>query len=1294
MSKKKTRFLSLIICFLLVFTTIIQPNVVNAADGTDKYQKYTNVASDFRGTKKTAPTKEGKVFAGWYQKDGDTYSTLNEEEADTASKAYAKFADIDVLSVKAQITVGTTATATTTNLRLVTTVDSLRFQSVGFQVEFNGITKTPVSRTVYETIYGYTKDGVNPYTPQETFCEESMYFMAFEITEIPKSAFDRPIKVTPIWTTIDGTTVTGKERTVIIYNMMEEGYVGELSYGQLWSAPSTVKIMDSETTYANKGNAELSYQAVKNEYESCQLILTANENITSFNLFASDLTCGQNVLSADNVDIYVQKYLNYDDTVYRNLYKNDAAVQLPDDSYGVGSMPDALIPMDAADEYGENAILAGKNGGLWVTIYVPKDTVAGVYEGNFKLAVDGSNGTELLEVPVAIEVVDYTLSDNVTAQTLFSWRYDRVAAGELDGSLAMMKQYYDFFQDYRISLQSLPMGTLSGDELVANVTEYYDQLTTYNILSSVGDTFAGMSNATVQDKVKEQILALAAASNKGENVGKNLLDKAMIYFIDEPDFSDATVRASVISQIQLLNNVLNSCVTVIEANENGIYTEFMKLNNWRSSVVDLPNMIPTPHAAWFLNTNDATYNATDAQTLLGLLNCICPTYHTFGGRVDAFTQLCKDNDIELWWYGCTIPPASWPTYHIGDKNLLSSRSVSWLQSIYNIEGNLYWDAAAYTEAGGENYNEYINLYENPYRKAGSTWPAGDGFLVYPGAAYGVYGPLPSMRLMSIRDGMEEYELLEYVKQEFGGDVTGAEALTSYRDAICNGGTKMYADGENSLDFIALRTKLMDNLAILQDGLGFAVGNITSGTLGVKTVTFYVQKGATVTTNKNTLTKVSDCKYQWKSDWFGSTDGVEVTVTNNGNTATYDFAQTTAASVANEAATTSNLVENTAVAASNNTESKEQSIKAYNAEEGTEVLLSFDSYHEITGTSIRMTKLMGATRINKNAEYITEGNSSWMITPEGDYGDSTSYPWFRMRCTADTFGSSDLNKYESVLMDVYNDSDEEVSIQWSFTVYDQTGNYTVAEDVVCKLQPNAWTTCKYDLTNDAYSNYFDLTKVKYMTVTFLDKKVSKDDVTSTLYFDNLRGKVSEEERQRTELKFSLESGVDFENLSDIRVLDIHTSTSEKMKMPLSQVAYDNTLFAAGKEMPGFGKYAMKGDATGSVWPEFTLGLGKTYAKNTIISFWMYIEADEELANGKNVPLVCHTKRGGTSHTVLNGTGKFNSWKQVNITLNEATSSIWFYINLDDGSSQSIFGNEKVHVYFDNFQIFNNNWGPLH
>lgn len=793
----------------------------------------------------------------------------------------------------------------------------------------------------------------------------------------------------------------------------------KFSYGQLWSAPSTVKIMDTETAYEQKGDAELSYQAVKNEYESCQLILTATENVEAFHLYASDLKCGKNILSADNVEIYVQKYTTYDDTAYRNLYNEDPYIILPETSYREGNIPDALIPMEAANAYGENAIAAGHNGGLWVTIYVPKDTVAGVYEGKFKLEVDGAKGTEVLQVPVSIEVFDYILSDNITAQTLFSWRYDRVAVGELDGSLEMMKNYYEFFQDYRISLQSLPVGTLSGEEFVEHVEAYYDQLTTYNILSSVGDTFSGMSKVAIQEKVKEQILAVAAASTPN----KNLLDKAMFYFIDEPDFTNARARAGVISQIQQLHTVLQGCVDSIKADTSGLYAEFQQIDNWEDSILNIPNMIPTPHAAWLIE-NEST---EEAQALLNVLNCICPTYHTFNGRVDEFTALCAKYDIALWWYGCTIPPASYPTYHIGDTNLLSARSVSWIQSIYDIEGNLYWDAAAYTEAASENYNEYINMYENPYRKTGATRPAGDGFLTYPGAAYGIYGPLPSMRLMSIRDGMEEYELLEYMK-ELGKE----ETLQSFCSSICNGGTQMYADGEMGLDFTALRKELLNHI---------------SGT------------------------------------------------------------QTGEISVADEVFGTSNQAKGKVIIAPKDKGNIGNQAMTVNEEEGTERLLSFDSYANITGTSIRMSKLMGATRVNMNAEHITEGNASWKIIPEGDYGDDSSYPWFRMRCTSDSFASSNFDKYECILMDVYNDSDEEVSIRWSFTVYGMTGDYAVAEEVICNLKPNAWTTCKYDLTNDVDGKYCNFRDVEYMTVTFLDKKVSKDDVNSPLYFDNLRGELA-------------------------------------------------------------------------------------------------------------------------------------------------------------------------------------------
>ena len=82
---------------------------------------------------------------------------------------------------------------------------------------------------------------------------------------------------------------------------------------------------------------QLSYQAVCNEYESCQLILTTEKDITSFYLCASDLKNGEHIVSVDNIDVYVQKYVAYDDRAYDDSQGT---------SYGVGIMSDALLPMD------------------------------------------------------------------------------------------------------------------------------------------------------------------------------------------------------------------------------------------------------------------------------------------------------------------------------------------------------------------------------------------------------------------------------------------------------------------------------------------------------------------------------------------------------------------------------------------------------------------------------------------------------------------------------------------------------------------------------------------------------------------------------------------------------------------------------------------------------------------------------------------------------------------------------------------------------------------------------------
>ncbi len=159
------------------------------------------------------PAREGYVFAGWYE---DAEYTTPIDADVTEGKAFARYVREAVLSVKLQIIAGTKSDTPSTNLRLVTTVDSLEYRSVGFKVEVNGVVKADTStRTVYQTIKGY-KDGQGiSYLPTR-FSGESKYFMTHTLTGIPSADYDTKITVTPYWKTLDGTVVSGVARTFTI----------------------------------------------------------------------------------------------------------------------------------------------------------------------------------------------------------------------------------------------------------------------------------------------------------------------------------------------------------------------------------------------------------------------------------------------------------------------------------------------------------------------------------------------------------------------------------------------------------------------------------------------------------------------------------------------------------------------------------------------------------------------------------------------------------------------------------------------------------------------------------------------------------------------------------------------------------------------------------------------------------------------------------------------------------------------------------------------------------------------
>ena len=618
----------------------------------------------------------------------------------------------------------------------------------------------------------------------------------------------------------------------------------------VWASSTYEKFKQDDFSKVKDGVLQVNIEAVKNEYESAQLIISTSDDISSYYLEKSDLTCGENTISASNVEIYNVLYVELSN-------ERDLA------NYGGGIYPDGLVPIEKAKEAGELKAAANTNVQLWITVYVPKETAAGVYRGSFKLTVDGKE----ISVPVSVTVYDYTLTDDNHAPSMFTYRQDRIGIGELDNSTAMMEYYYDYFSNYRIMLQELPIESLTPSELADAAEKYYDKMTTFSLLSTKGNITTNFSRN--KESIRAQILELA----KRSTAEKNLVSKAAIYCMDEPNVQGEDSDNVLQTAINTMNDwysMLNEIVETILADESGAYANFKNYADWQNQILTIPNIVP--HTIGSMQWIIGNRHKAKVQEYLTALETICPVFTTFDDATYYdLMDIVEEYELNLWWYGCTNPQAPYPTYHIGDLNLLSSRAVSWLQMKYNIGGNLYWGAAGYATEDEKTFEYPIDVYEYPYLKSNGRFVGGDGYLTYPGAKYGIYGPIPSMRLMSVRDGLEDYELLYALKEKYAAlkesayaDLDVEDMMERFYNPLSYRGTNMNLNGQNGLDFASLRRELVKSIMEINDDCEFVIGS-TSIEENQATVVYYAKDGYTVTIGGETQTPVSGNRYEYVLD---------------------------------------------------------------------------------------------------------------------------------------------------------------------------------------------------------------------------------------------------------------------------------------------------------------------------------------------------------------------------------------------------------------------------------------------
>jgi hypothetical protein len=442
----------------------------------------------------------------------------------------------------------------------------------------------------------------------------------------------------------------------------------------------------------------ISLQAARNEYESGQLIVRTTSGSTQIGVAAGELT-GPAGAKLTEIEVFEQRYITVGWT--------------PDGTapWGPGTYPDALVPLPPGRTI---AATSSANQGLWFTVRIPKGQAAGHYTGS--LTVTG--GTTPVVVPIDLEVWDFELPDTPSTATAVSIWYQQVARAHNvpygdPRHEPLMRKYYEFQLKNRLLCNDIPVPMkvkLSRPdnpdiyypgpgldpepaEFLARADEYLHdpRVVRYRIpLYADGDKDRGFTVDTT--RLRQVVDGLR---------DKGLLGKGYFYYADEPTSDTA-------------------------------YTNVRRLFDTVAAIApDVPQVLTLEHLP--------------EQKLLDFVHAWSFVITAPKPELPGLVAALKERGDIVWWYTAVGHHFPLPGVFIADSGV-GHRLLPWIQYDLGVDGYLFWSSTVfgkYNEVDGYNAGD---RWSDPY---GLATEAGDGFLMYPGTAVGIDGPVGTVRLETL-----------------------------------------------------------------------------------------------------------------------------------------------------------------------------------------------------------------------------------------------------------------------------------------------------------------------------------------------------------------------------------------------------------------------------------------------------------------------------------------------------------------------------------------------------------------
>lgn len=491
----------------------------------------------------------------------------------------------------------------------------------------------------------------------------------------------------------------------------------------VWAVDSLTRVRPTDPPPPGKAGAGL--QAARNEYEAVQVILRARASLRQVSATVTDLTGpGARRIGQEHIELFREHYVR-------------VSRPSPKSPFAPGWWPDALIPF--RDPESRRALPGGRFAAgtfdlgpgqtqpLWVEVYVPPDAAAGAYAGTIRITVEGR---PVAALPLTLTVWDFVLPRVPSARSYFG-DVSRIA-----------------------SLLRLTPGT---PEYLRVVGRYEDILIRHRLMPDF--PVATVPSVGPDGAVDVQKLRPAMARYM-EGVGIN--SWRLPFWPDDWPFPDTLGKDR-----ERTKRYLREVFT------------FMVANGWGNRVYIFP--VDEPNAPQqYERVRALAALAREAHPGIKLLLTEAPRPHRprwgeLVGSVQIWVVLFSEFDEaqvarrlaageEVWSYTALVqgdrPVPHWQL----DFPLLNYRIPLWTNWRYGLTGIVYWTTVNWKETG--------DPWVNPLSIYGAY--NGEGILLYPGTAVGYDGPVPTMRLKALRDGMEDYEYLRLLAD--AGDRAFADAV--------------------------------------------------------------------------------------------------------------------------------------------------------------------------------------------------------------------------------------------------------------------------------------------------------------------------------------------------------------------------------------------------------------------------------------------------------------------------------------------------------------------------------------